>query len=657
MLSLHIERCIGSDRILFVITYRPEFEAPWIGQPHTSLMTLNRLAPVQSAALVAHASGGKHLPVELIERIAQRTDGVPLFIEELTKSIIESGDDNAPNSLAIPVTLQDALEARLDRLGEAREIAQIGALIGRSFDYELLTQVADSDDRAVRRYLDRLVDSGLVFRHGASPETAYTFKHALVQDTAYQSLLRSRRVELHAKVAQAIEERFSNQSVAEPELLAHHFEAAGQFEPALKYWQQAGEQAIQRTANAEAVAHLTTALELLTKLPSSPERVRKELELQIYLGSPLQALKGYGAPEVERAYNRARELSEQVGDVPLLAAAFRGSYVFHLMRGELATAHGYAGQLLELAESVEDPALLLEADFAYGQTLLFRAELVSAIKYLERGIKTYDPDLHGSHAFTYGQDPGVYCNVLAAYAYWLSGKPDTALDRARGAIRIAESISHPLSRAAAFAFNAMIHHFRREPDDCAALADAVIELSNEQQLPFFAAWGTILKGWADVERGILDTGTALVDDGISAWKVTAGDMHRPYFLGLLADIHAKSGNAEAGFALLEEACRISETNGENWSRAGLDIVEARLHAVMARGAESEAKYCEAMELARRHDSLSVELSAAIGLADLLARDGRTTKARGILVPVYDAFTEGFDTMDLKDAERLVAELS
>ncbi|MBI3246176.1 MAG: AAA family ATPase [Deltaproteobacteria bacterium] len=468
-----------TTRLLTLLTFRPEFTSPWRLRAHITQLTLNRLGRQQVETMVEQVTKGNRLPTDVLQQIVSKTDGVPLFVEELTKSVIESGFDvgarrAVPLSLAIPATLQDSLMARLDRLGSAKAVAQLGSTLGREFNYELLQAVSPLDDETLQSGLRQLVDAELIYQRGLPPQASYIFKHALIQDTAYQSLLKSTRQQYHQQISRVLEERFPETKETQPELLAHHYTEAGLREQAIPHWFKAGQRASQRLANREAIGHLTKGLELLKTLPDTLERTQQELMLQITLGVPLIHLKGYAAPEVERTYTRARELCQQVGETPQLFSVLMGLWLFYTVRAEHQTARTLGEQLLRLARSVQDPALLLEAHHALGVALYSLGEITSAREHLERSIAFYDPQQHRFLAFLYGTDSGVVCRSYDALVLWLLGYPDQAVKRNNEALILAQELSHPFSLAHTLHLAAMLHQFRREAGAAQERAEATI---------------------------------------------------------------------------------------------------------------------------------------------------------------------------------------
>ncbi len=522
VLTLFLEQ-IPTTRLFTVLTFRPDFTPPWSPRSYLTPLTLSRLGRQQVETMGGQVTGGKVLPVGVVQQIVSRTDGVPLFVEELTKSVLEAvgAHSSAPlQSLTIPATLQDSLMARLDRLGPAKEVAQMGATLGREFSYELLQAVSPKEETNLQQALAKLVEAEVLYQRGAPPQTRYLFKHALIQDVAYQSLLKSTRQQYHSQIAKVMEEHLAETKETQPELLAHHYTEAGLLEQAILYWQQAGQRAIERSAHAEAISHLTKGLELLKALPNTPEHIQKELLLQTALGPALIATKGQAAPDVAKVYTRARELCQQLGETPQLFPVILGLRRFYLVRAELQTARKLGEQLLSLAQNVQDSSLLLEAHGALGLPLFWLGELTSARAHLEQGITLYDPQQHGSHVFLYGQDPGVLCRLYAAFTLWHLGYPDQALQRVHEALTLAQNLFHPYSLAFALFIAAWVHQYRREEYAVQQRVEEMMRLCHEYGFPFWLAEGTILQGWVLIEQGKYEEGVGQIRQGVAAHRDT-----------------------------------------------------------------------------------------------------------------------------------------
>ena len=452
LLSLLVDQG-PTARILTLFTFRPDFTPPWTGRSHLTQLTLHRLTPRQAAEMTGRVAHRKALPAEVVEQVVAKTDGVPLFVEELTKMVLESGllqereehyELTGPlPPLAIPATLHDSLMARLDRLATVKGLAQLGATLGREFAYDLLQAVSPWDEGTLRRGLQQLVEAEFLYQQGLPPQATYLFKHALIQDAAYQSLLRSTRQQHHQRIAQVLEAQFPDICETQPELLAQHYTEAGLMAQAIPYWQQAGQRAIERSANLEAIGHLTKGLEVLTTLPDTPDRTRQELDLQTALGPALRNIKGWSAPEAAQAYTRARELCQQVGETPQLFPVLFGLWTSSIVRPEFQTARELGEQLLRLGQHASDPTLLLQAHWVLGFTLFFMGAFAPARAHLEHVMALYDPQQHRSHTLLYGQDPGATSLYYAALALWYLGYPDQALQRGQQAVTLAQELSHP----------------------------------------------------------------------------------------------------------------------------------------------------------------------------------------------------------------------
>jgi predicted ATPase len=669
-LSLLIDQ-IPTSRLLLLLTFRPDFSPPWAMLSHLTQLTLSRLARRQVEVMVEKVTGGKTLPAEVVQQLVTKTDGVPLFVEELTKMVLESGlyvgamHASPSLPLAIPATLQDSLMARLDRLPTAREVAQLGATLGREFSYELIHAVSPVDEKTLQSALVKLVEAELLYQRGLPPQSRYIFKHALIQDAAYQSLLKSTRQRYHQQIAQVLDERFPETTETQPELLAHHYTEAALIAQAIPYWQRAGQRASERSANVEAISHLTKGLELLASLPETPERTRQELDLQVTLGPTLTTTKGWAASEVGKTYTRARELCQRVGETSQLFPVLWGLWTFCDVRGEFQKSHELGEQLLSLARSVQDPALLLEAHAALGYTLHFLGEFIPAREHWEQGVALYDPQQHRALAVLYGgADPGVYCLSGVALALWSLGYPAQALKRSQEALSLAQELSHPHSLAFALSLAARVHQFRREGQAAQDLAEVVIALSTEQELAFWLAWGTTVRGGALVEQGQGEEGIAQIHQGLAAYRNTGAEGWRSYFLALLAEVYGKVGQPEDGLVVVAEALAMVDNSGERVVeaelyrlRGELTLAQSSVQGLESRVKEAEGCFHKAIEIARKQQAKSLELRAVMSLARLWQSQGKQDEARQILVEIYGWFTEGFDTKDLQEAKALIEELS
>jgi predicted ATPase len=615
-------------------------------------------------------TGAKTLPPEVVEQVIAKTDGVPLFVEELVKMILETGlvREQAGRyvltgplpPLAIPSTLHDSLMARLDRLATARELVQLGAVLGREFAYDLLQAVASVDETTLQQGLARLVEAELVYQRGLPPRSRYTFKHALIQDAAYQSLLKSTRQQYHQRIAQVLEAQFSDTALLQPELVAHHYTEAGLSAQAVRYWQKAGQRAVERSAYAEAITHLSKGLEVLQPLSDTPEHLQQELDLQLALGPVLMNTRGAGSPAVEQVYTRARELCQQVGEPRRLFQVLWGLWRFYHNRVEFQTAEELGKQLLTLAQQVQDPALLLEAHHALWPILGSAGDLASAHGHLEQGMALYDPQQHRSHASLYsGHDPGVCCRFHAAWVLWLLGYPDQGLQRSQDALALAQELAQPQSLAIALRWAADLHTHRREGQAVQERAEAVIRLSTEQRFEQELAQGTILWGWALTGQGQGVEGIAAMRQGLAALRATGGELRRPQFLALLAEAYGERGQSEEGLNVLVEALAAVEKTGERYYEAELYRLRGELLLKRSGADEQRVETCfsQALATARLQQAKSLELRAAMSLSRLWQQQGKRAEAHTLLAPIYGWFTEGFDTADLQEAKALLEALT
>jgi len=666
LLSLLVDQG-PTARILTVLTFRPEFRVPWSMRSHLSQITLTRLPRKQAELMLARVAGGKALPPEVLQQLLTKTDGVPLFVEELAKMVLESGLLRERDGvyelagplppLAIPTTLHDSLMARLDRLATVREVVQLGATLGREFTYEVLHAVSPLDEAALQRELARLVDAELLYQRGAPPDATYIFKHALIQDAAYQSLLKSKRQQYHQQIAQVLSSGFPHIAETQPEILAYHYTAAGLSQDAILYWQVAGTRAIQRSANVEAITYIRNGLDLVATLPDTPERAGQELMLQTSLGLPLMATQGYAAPNAEHAFRRARELCDQLGNTAQVFPVLRGLWEFYVVRGMIVTGRELAEQLWELAQSVNDPASLLEAHFALGETLFFQGELEAARAHLVEGIAIYDPEQHHAHAFFYGEDTGVMCRNYAAWASWYLGYPEQALRYSREAVAMAIQQAHPFTLAIAHNFAAALHHLRGDIDAELERAESAIAVSSEQGFPLWLALPKIFRGSVTLQRGQQQAGIAEVRQGLADWRATGAELGMPFYLGLLAGAAHELGRVDEGLAALNEALVIAHDKGEEYHIADVHRIKGELLLLQqAPRTEVEACFRTAIDIARRQNGKALELRATASLSRLLREQDRGDEARHLLAEIYAWFTEGFDTPDLQRAKQLLAEL-
>jgi hypothetical protein len=657
---------IRTLRVLLIVTYRPEFEPPWIGRPHVTALTINRWAERDIDAMIDGVVGNKHLPASVRQDIIERSDGIPLFVEEMTKAVLEAANEGTAErvvavipspSVAVPASLHASLMARLDRLGPAKELAQIGAAIGREFSHGLMAAVAGKPEAEVQPALDRLVAAGLLFRQGSPPHATYLFKHALVQDAAYGTLLRGPRQELHARIAAATETGMPERVEREPELLAYHYAEAGQPDTAAGYWLAAGRLAARRSANSEAVAHLRRGIAAVRGLPETVERNRLELALQLALGPALVSSRGFGDAEASTGYQRAAELARRLGDDRDRFAATWGLWI--TIRAKSASDHmrlrlQYLGEMVEAAERTGDAELLLQAHHSSWSTRIWNGEFASASEHVRSGLALYDPERHRHHALMYGgHDPGVCGNGQGAVALWALGWPDRAVQSARESIVLGETLDHLPSLLHSLWFATSVYFLRRQAADVLACSARLLALGSEHGLKLYEAIGGVFHGWALIQQLDAQAGLAELRAAVATYATTA-HVNLDLYRAILAEAELRAGNFEEGTAVLIQG----ERSTDEWWRAGYLRLRGDL---LLRGPNddrgaAERLYRQAISVAAGQQAKSLELRAATSLAMLLGEQGRRSEGYAVLAPVYGWFTEGFGTLDLKEAKALLGEL-
>jgi class 3 adenylate cyclase/tetratricopeptide (TPR) repeat protein len=640
--------------LMQIYTARSGFECPWPTRPQHIRLTLDRLSDCEAHEMVESVAPDKGLPPEMVATVVQRATGIPLFVEELTRDLLERGQYSTPRE--IPATLHDSLTARLDRLGPARELAQIGAVIGREFSRELLRLVANVSEQELQLALDNLVSADLLHMGRSEPEKSYSFKHALVQDAAYNTLLKSRRRELHQKIAELLEERFPESARSAPELLAHHCTEASLIAQAVRYWRKSARKAIERSANAEAIAQLRKGLELIQALPLTSERLMEEVRLQMALTTPLIATQGYTSQDVERACNRALELCQQVGDVPELFAVLGGLNSIYFNRGELEIALELGRRMLRLAETQRDPTLLLWAHYSLGFTFASQSIPKSARDHLERSITLYDPRRGGSYGYV--QDPGPTAIAMLAHVIYQLGYPDQALESIREALALARDLSHPFTLAWVLGNSGQLYWRRGEKMAARELWEEAATLCVQQGFKGLLAGAYSWLAFTMVEQGQCDEGIAKLHDALDSFIDAQSMGDRPFSLALLALAQGKAGQIDQGLVTMNDALALAHKIKEG-HLGDFYLFRGQLLLMKNTGGFRKAKQCfsTALELAQKQKAKSDELRAAIPLAKLLVQQGRRQQAHSMLKKIYNWFTEGFDTADLKEAKVLLDELS
>jgi class 3 adenylate cyclase/predicted ATPase len=668
-LNVLVDR-VDSLPLLVLITYRPEFQPPWT-RSHVAPITLTRLSRAQSVSIVLRVVGGKPLPADLVTQIVDKTDGVPLFLEELTKAVLESGMvldvgerydySGSVGKMAIPATLHDSLMARLDRLIPVKEIAQIGAALGREFSYELLSAVSLMKEPQLSEALDRLVDSELVFRRGAPPQQTYVFKHALVQDAAYESMLKVKRQALHAQIADAIQQRFPHKVETEPELLAHHYTGAGMPAQAVPLWYQAGQRALGRVALPESAAHLNTALRVNAELPPSSERDRQELDIRLLLGTVYQFYLGWVATQILQALEPARELAIRLGEHDKLVPALWLMCEHNCGRADYSKARENIREIDEIARGTNSRDHYMVARWAESMMLCALGEFQEASRQTDELLAIYDENQHREFANVYNHDPKCGTLLWTQWAYWALGYPEKAR---RAAVEQAE-----LARRLGHAFNLCW---------CLTGGNGVLLLLGETELAL--RWGAeaaaiardnamgymadIIVPWFGeghpmIEQGNYADGYPKAERGTAHWESMGGIWNLPYNKLILARALVEMGRVEEALATLLETLNVTQRTGHRMHQAELYRVlgEARLRQSVPDHDEAEAAFSKALESARAQSAKGFELRAAMSLARLWQRQGKRREAHDLVAPVYNWFTEGFGTKDLLEAKALLEELA
>jgi class 3 adenylate cyclase/predicted ATPase len=645
-------------KFLLLLTHRPSFSAPWGDATHVTRILLGRLARADAADLISkmEALRGK-LPEDLAGEILNRSDGVPLFLEELTKTVLEAEAAHKSGEGArkptVPSTLQDSLMARLDQLGPAKELVQLCATVGREFSLELLRATASLDETALLTALDRLVTAELLQRRGEPP--SYSFRHALLQEQAYESLLKTVRQSYHRKIAEVLATQFPQVRSREPEVLAHHHDAAGLREQALGYWLQAGQKSIARSANVEASRQLLRGLEALGHLPESIERDQQELLLLTMRAVALIAARGYGADEVEQAFARARVLCQKLGDTPHLFPVLFGLCLFYLVRAKPVEANELAAQLETIATATSDPDCILETHSAKAALCFWEGRFSASQEHILRARTMFDPAKHGSHVFVYGQDPLAYGYSYGALALWFLGYPEQALLSARRSLELAERANHPPTLAGVLSFYGDLHHHLRQPALFDDLARRTIAVAMDQNLPMWVGTARTQRGWVRFQLGEREEGIREIVAGLEAFRKTGAEINTAYFISRLVETLLESGRIEEGLERVDEALNILDTSLDRYYEAELHRLKGELLRCASRADAAEACFERALAVSRAQSAKSLELRAAMSLGRLRADTGRVNQAVSLLAEPYEWFTEGLDTPDLLDAKALLSE--
>ena len=654
--------------LLVVLTHRPEFHSRWSELSHVSTIDLNRLKRDESQAIVARLARGKALPARLIEDIVNKADGVPLFLEEVTKSVLESGDltelsdrfeyAGSQADLVLPATLRDSLMARLDRVTAVKEIAQMGSVIGREFSYELLAAVSPMPGAELAQGLDRLTDAGLAFRRGRIPDAAFTFKHALVQDVAYDSLLRSRRLELHGAIARTISERYPDMVESTPEVLARHYTAAALDEDAIPFWRRAGELALRRTALPEAISHLRAGLSCTERLPASDARDASELRLRTLLGPAVLSHQGWASPEVSAALEPAWRLAEELDDRQSVLPVAYGLWVHNMSAGRLAESMLWAERMLTFAAGTHDENFQLCGHRAALASRFWQGDLAGARAHGDAIRRMYDGERHAHIAALTTSDPLAGDGIYRAHYLWMLGYPDQARAVARETAALVRRLNHPFEIAFALTLGAQVYEYCNEPAELLQCAMEAERVGKEFGVPLMSEiMAEISKGEAWLLDGRVSESIGQLRESIRRLNNTGHRVWVAYLGVRLGEAMAMDGDVAGGLALMDESLARTECHEDRVHLAETLRIRGVMSMRLGNLADAEVRLRTAIDVAREQQARSWELRASTTLARLLADRGDRVAAHAVLAPVYGWFTEGFDTRDLREAQQLLGELA
>jgi predicted ATPase len=662
-------------RVLLIVTFRPEFDPPWIGRPYVTALTINRLAEREVSAMIDRVVGNKLIPASIRQDIIERTDGIPLFIEEMTKAVLEADSQRAAErtvtaapspALAVPASLHASLMARLDRLGPAKEVAQIGAAIGREFSHALLAAVVRKPEAELASALDRLIGAGLLFRQGVPPYATYLFKHALVQDAAYGTLLRESRRALHARIAETLEGQFAEIADSQPELLARHCTEAALIEKAAGLWGKAGQRSLERSALVEAAEQLTRALAQIATLPATPAMCREQIKLQVALIIPLMHVKGYAAPETKAAAERARLLIEQaeaLGEPPedplLTFSVLYGSRVVTFVAFNGNVLRELAAQFLTLAEKQRATVPLMIGHRIMGVTRLFTGDVAGALAHFDQSLALYHPAEHRSLAARFGHDTRVSVLCWRAFASWALGYPEKAVADTDHALKDAREIGQAATLMIAPTLTSFTPIFCGNYVAANALLDDLVVLADKKGAFFWKAWGLTHQGCVLDLTGEASDAVQMISAGITACRSTGATLCLPWYLSCLARAYADLGQFDDAWRSIGDAMAAVETIKQSLWEAELQRMagEVALKSPKPDATKAEAYFERALAVARQQQAKSWELRAAMSMARLWRDQGKRNEARDLLAPVYGWFTEGFDTLDLKQAKTLLEQMA
>ena len=667
LFGLIVER-IPTLHVLLIMTFRPEFEPPWIGRPYVTALTINRLGQREVSAMIDRVVGNKSLAESVREDIIERTDGIPLFVEEITKAVLEAESQRAaehaiavipPPALEVPASLHASLMARLDQLGPAKEVAQIGAAIGREFSRALLTAVVGKPEEELNSALDRLLTAGLVFRQGVPPDTSYLFKHALVQDAAHGTLLRGQRRALHARIAETLENQFAEIAERHPELLARHCTEAGLIEKAAGLWGKAGQWSLDRSALQEAVAYLEQGLAIIERLPPSADRDSLELTLREPLHSARLRWRGWASLEVRANATAILQLAQRKGRPQSLLVGLWGMWVNTITQGRVAETPDWARRLLAEGNQSGNIDLQILGHRASLSSHFYLGELNEALEQRDKVLALYDPRRAARWRELTGNDVRTAVGVFSSQALWMLGYPDQAAQMSDQKDADSRRLEHPFDIGWALTWGTYVFDYRCEPDRLLARVHEADRIGREQSIPvLYKVLVPAGEGLAMLRKGQLPEAISLLERGIEGWRATGGHLNLPYLKSALAEALSRQGDVETGLRLLDECLDQIERPGWHERVWLAETLRLKGWVLMRQGrrTESEAQLRASIECARRQQARSWELRSSKALAELLIECGQRDAARQLLAPIYDWFTEGFDTHDLKAARALLEDI-
>ena len=653
------------------MTYRPEFQPPWLGRPYVTALTINRLTEREAGAMIDRIVGGKPLSPIIRKDIIERSDGIPLFVEEMTKAVLEAASESKAEhtgaaapvpTAAVPASLHASLMARLDRLGSAKVVAQIGAVIGRQFPHALIAAVARKAEPELRSALDRLIEAGLLFRQGLAPHATYLFKHALVQDAAYDTLLREPRRTLHAQIADTLERQFADIAENQPEILARHCTEAGLIEKASTLWGRAGQRSLERSALVEAVEQFTRGLDQIAALPATPPLRQRQIKLQIGLANGIYHTKGIAAAETKAAFDQARAMieradavGEHVEDPLLLYSVLYGFFIATFIKFDGDAACALAQQFLALAEQQKATAPVMIGHRLLGTTLLFFGDIAEGLSHLDRALALYNPARHRPLATRFGHDVGAATLTFRPLALWLLGYPRTALAEVDHAIKAARETDHAPTLLFALGLTSFTHMCCRNYGAANAQIDECITLAEEKGTVLWKMLAMVHRGCVRALVGNAAEAIQTIISGLDGWRSIGATTFAPFWLSHLALAYADLGKFDDAWRNVGKTMTAIETSKEKWCEAEINRVagEIALKSPERDTAKAQAHFAQALAVARAQQAKSWELRAATSLARLWREQGKPRQARDLLAPVYGCFSEGFDTLDLKEAKALL----